>query len=130
LYGKWRNPANPKVAYLVEKDARKGYFKRYDIDSAGNVGKVAQPVIMSVVEDRIFLSAFTPADDVEVDGYYLYEFRKVSDKEFKLVPVKENKVSHALDYDTPSEKIKPYLQQKINDKTIYDLEGIETYMKQ
>jgi hypothetical protein len=127
MYGTWRKSgSSSKTSYLLEKDERKGYLKRYSVDSTGKVGKEAQPVVMSTIGDKIFLSVFTPADDMDQQGYYLYEFRKVGNKEFMLVPLKEK----SIDYNATSEEIKRYIQERLNSTELYDLGDMETYVKQ
>jgi hypothetical protein len=115
-----------KKTYVLEVSNRKGNLKCYDADSTGTPDKSKQtPVIMSQVKGKVFLFAYRPEDDMDAAGYYIFEFRPVSDKEFKLVPVKEK----SIDYNASPEEITKFLEQNINNNSIYDLSDVVRYVK-
>lgn len=96
LSGKWTElgkDGKKKDTYILEKSKAKGQFKCYVLDSAGASHLVYDPIIMSNVGGKVYLSVYSPADDMSSEGYYLFEFRKENDKEFSLVEIKEDIIS-------------------------------------
>ena len=130
LPGKWhevKDGHKKNEGYLLKKADKTGNLTCYDIDSAGRVdNQSARRIILSIVGNKIFLSAFSPADGNNEEGYYLFEFRKISVKEVELGGIKE----HYLDYDATSKDIIDYLDANKDNKEIYSDEDKTIYKKE
>ncbi len=129
MAGKWQafdKEGKAKDIYFLEKGEKKGNMKCYDDDGNGKAdqGKMHQ-VILSTVGSRTFLCYYTPEDDVSDEGYYLFELRKVSNKEFQLAGIKE----HAIDYHATQAAIVKYLEQNKDNDGIFDPAEVSTYKK-
>jgi hypothetical protein len=116
-----------KKTYLIKTGNRKGTLTGYDADGEGTpyASTPVTNVIMSTVKGKVFFFVYKPEDDMDPAGYYIFEFQSVSDKEFKLVPVKE----HAVDYNASPEEIAKFLEQNKDNKGIYDLGEVLRYVK-
>jgi hypothetical protein len=129
IQGTWQRTENGswKSGYKLEKDSKTGYLKRTTVDSTGKVtDNKPYPVVMSDVGGKIFLSVFMPEDSEAPAGYYLYEFRKVSNKEFTITPVKEK----AIDFDASQATIKNFLLENKDNSSIFDASDTWRYVKQ
>ena len=130
LAGKWWSiDANGKRndGYYLEKDTKKGNIKCYELDSTGKIKYVdARQVILSTVGNKVFLSFYNSGDDMSEEGYYIYEFRKVSNTEVVLAGVKEHKIG----YDAGAEEILTYLEKNKDNKDLYDASETTRYKKE
>lgn len=131
LPGKWcevdKDGKLKEEGYLLEKTGKKGLIKCYDISAGGVADKAKQrEVILSKVGSKVYMSVYTPADDMTEEGYYLFEFRKVSNTEFVLAGIKEK----ALDYLASPADIRDYLKDNMYNTLIFDQDGPYTYRKQ
>ena len=130
LPGKWhevKDGHKKNEGYFLKKADKTGNLTCYDIDSAGRVdNQSARRIILSTVGNKIFLSAFSPADGNNEEGYYLFEFRKISEKEFELFGIKE----HSIDYDATSKDILAYLDANKNNKDVYSVDDDTIYKKE
>lgn len=130
LPGKWQEvdkEGKPKTsAYLLEKGSGKGKLKCYDIKSDGAVDRATgKDVILSSVDGNIYMSVYTPSDDVSEEGYYLFRLRKVSNTEMVLDGIKE----HAIDYEATQAEIKKFIENAKDDAPIYEAADSYTYKK-
>ncbi len=129
LPGKWhevKDGHKKKEGYLLKKGDKTGNLTCYDIDSTGRIdNQSARRIILSTVGNKIFLCAFSPADGNNDEGYYLFEFRKRSEKEFELVGIKE----HSIDYDAASKDILAFLSANKDNTDIYSNDDETIYKK-
>ncbi|MCD6010933.1 MAG: hypothetical protein K0Q79_795 [Flavipsychrobacter sp.] len=130
LPGKWQEvdkDGKPKTsAYLLEKGSGKGKLKYYDIKTDGTVDRATgRDMILSSIDGNIYLSAYTPADDMSEEGYYLFRLRKVSNTEMVLDGIKE----HAIDYEATQADIKKFITNAKEDAAIYEATDSYTYKK-
>ena len=101
-------------------------MKCYEVDSTGRpIYSNLKPVIISSIAGKIFLNFYNPGDDMSEEGYYLFEFRKVSNTEFVLAGIKE----HKIDYEATPAEIKRFLEKNKNDKDLFDPAETSTYKK-
>ncbi len=130
LTGTWREvdkEGKMKNTYVFKKEAKKGNLICLEADSTGKPyeGK-SRKVVMSTVDSKVFLCAFEAAGDMNEEGYYIFEFRKVNNKEFILAGIKE----HEIDYDAPPADIKAFLLKNKDNTGIYDAAETSRYVKQ
>ncbi len=120
LRGRWHEEnelGKPEKAWLVERDLKKGNLTIYDIDSNGNPNYLTpHKVIMSNLGGKTFACINNIADDGTDEGYFIYEFRKISNVEFTLAGFKAGK----LPYTTSTSELWKYLKYKMNNPDSYD----------
>lgn len=128
LPGKWgsiNKDGQTGDIYFVEKDSRKGILKCFE-DSLGKPNRnKMRPMILSSVAGKIYMSVYNPADDMTEEGYYLFEFRKVSNTEFILAGLKE----HKIDEDATSAEIIKFLETNKTSSSLVDSGEITRYKK-
>jgi hypothetical protein len=127
LPGKWSTsygPSQHTETYRFENGRKKGRLKCSELDSVGNVKGVYDPVIMSKVGNKIFLSALS------TEGYYLFEIVKKSDGVFDLKELDESIVDGSYDISATSSsaQLKAFLLKNKDDDGIYG--STSTYKKQ
>lgn len=130
LPGKWQETdmsGKTHDSYYLEKDKGTGRLKYYETNSEGKINRTAgKPAILSAAGGKIFMSVYTPGDDMTEEGYYIFEFRKVNNTTFVLAAIKE----HNIDYDATQADIIKYLQDNKDNDDIYDPAETTTYKKQ
>ncbi len=130
LPGKWQEfdkDGKPKTsAYFLEKGTGKGKLKYYEIKTDGTVDRTSgKEAILSGIDGNLYLSVYTPADDMSEEGYYLFKLRKVSNTEMVLDGIKE----HAIDYEATQAEIKKFITNAKEDAAIYEATDSYTYKK-
>ena len=130
LPGNWAevdSAGNKKDVYLLKKEDAKGNLKCYDVDGVGkpDMDKVRR-VILSKVEDKVFLSIYNSSDNESDNGYYVYQFIMESKTAFTLKGVKE----YSIDADSAPADILEYLKKHKDDASIYDPKEVSHYKKQ
>ncbi len=83
-------------------------------------------IIMSEIESKVYINLYSPfpdnANEEDVSnnsvlyGYYIYEFRRVSDREFTLSGIKAN----SLKKDATQYEIIDFLKRNKDNQDIYD----------
>lgn len=129
MRGRWHEVnelGKPEKAWLLERDLQKGNLTIYEIDSEGkpNYAKPGK-VIMSNLGGKTFACINNIGDDGTDEGYYIYEFRKISNKEFTLAGIKANKIP----YITSIFDLLKFLKDNMNNPNIYDPHETMTYKK-
>ena len=114
-----------KTGYNLQKQDAKGYLICYDVDSAGNVSSEGKETILSNVGGKVFIGVYEKGDDASEPGYYIFELRRVSDREMILAGVKEHKV----DYDASSAELKKFLEENKNNPSLFDDAETTRYKK-
>jgi hypothetical protein len=129
LAGKWceiDSAGNTKDCYKIENGTQKGKLTYWELDAKGAQKDMnPRPMVLSKIKDRVFLSAYVPGDGTTEDGYYLFEFRKVSNSEFLLAGIRE----HSIDEDAEQADIAKYIEKNMNDKSLFPKEEISRYKK-
>ena len=129
LPGKWvelDKDGQKKDIFLLKKDGHQGHLTCYEVDSSGKADhSKPSPVIMSTIGGKTFLCFYDKGDDASDKGYYLFQFRKVSNTEFILAAIKEN----LIDYDAESSEIVKFLEQNKDDESIYNPDETVHYKK-
>jgi hypothetical protein len=126
LEGKWiQQKADGTTAktYLIKKGDKPGKIDVYTITD-GKAETKPMPVVLSTVAGKIFISAYSEADDMDEAGYYIYQMQKKSSTAFDLLPVKE----HSINADASSREIMSFLSEHI-DGDIYEIKDLEHYKK-
>lgn len=115
-----------KNCYLLENGNKKGVLTCYDITTAAGKADRTKPVpvILSSIGGKVYMSVYTPPDDMSQEGYYLFELHRKSDKEFELDGVKEN----AIGYDAEAKDIMALLKKGSTE--IIDPNEVSRYKKQ
>lgn len=115
-----------KDGHLLQKADKKGTLKCYNTDSLGKPDYTSpRQVVLSSVAGKIFMGVYEKGDDVSDEGYYIFEFRKVSNTEFVLHGLKE----HSIDYDASQKDIIRFLEQNKDSKDIYEPGEVTHYKK-
>jgi hypothetical protein len=126
LEGKWieqKADGTTSKTYLIKKGDKPGRILVYTITD-GKPESKPMPVVLSNVAGKIFISAYTEADDVDEAGYYIYQMQKKSNAAFDLLPVKE----HAISTSASSKEITTFLREHV-DGDIYEVKDLAHYKK-
>lgn len=130
MRGKWvevtKTGARKNAYDLRPYKNNKNRFKAYILDSAGKVGVKFYDVIMSSVAGAIYLNVYEPGDDETPEGYYILQFRKISENEFTLTGLKEN----VLNADASQADIVHFLTVNKDKPDILDLSDEYHYKKE
>jgi hypothetical protein len=117
LYGEWISDNGPSLAkehYTIEKGNKKTEFKCYSIDSLGRKTLAYDPVIMSNVGGKVFLSAHESAG-----GYLLFQLEKESETAFELKEVDEDVLEGGeLKEGSSSAEIKKFLAKNLGNEEV------------
>ncbi len=112
--------------YFLEKDLKKGHLKYYEIDSVGKVNyHTGKDMVLSVIGNKTFLSAYHQGDAFMEEGYYYFELRKVSNSELVIAGIKE----HSLDYEATRLEILKFLNDNKDKEAIFDPNEITQFLK-
>ena len=126
LEGKWielKADGSTAKTYLIKKGDKAGKIQVYTITDGKPEAK-PMPVVLSNVAGKIFISAYTEADDMDEAGYYIYQMQKKSNAAFDLLPVKE----HAISTSATSKEIMTFLRENV-DGDIYETKDLVHYKK-
>jgi len=130
LVGTWckvKGSGEKGECYRLDKTAKKGVMTRYDVEGGTALLMSGQEIVLAKVNGHTFVFAYDKGDEATSgEGYYIFELRKQSDKEFVLAGVKE----HAIDYEASREEIRKYLQEHGDDAATYSVAETDTYRKQ
>lgn len=129
LTGKWceiDSAGNSKDCYMIASGTKKGNLAYWEVDAKGVKKDMnTRPLVLSKIKDKIFMSAYVPGDGTTEDGYYLFEFRKVSNSEFILAGMKE----HSIDEDASQADIVKFIENNMNDNSLFPKEETSRYKK-
>lgn len=119
LPGKWSTRSGPTLSperYRLEKGKKKGQLKCYSLDTAGNVTGTMDPIILSKVGDKIFLSAYNTDHT-----YYLFEFKKHTETSFELIEVDEDAFTAMTDITlaASSAELKKFFEKNKNVESLF-----------
>lgn len=102
-----------------------GHLLVYTIKEDGSRQEPVIPCILSNVGGQVFLSAYMSGSDWIDKGWYILKFREISNREFELLPVKEN----AINYSAAPDEIIAFLKKNKDNAGIYELEDTGRYLK-
>jgi hypothetical protein len=126
ITGKWTSALGTNYDLKVVK-GKLGTALYVEYDSAGNPNKGASNAILfSKIADKVFVSIYANETVDANAGYYLFLFKKISDREIELTALKENSVS----FSASSDAIKKWLTTNKDNKAIYDSTDISRFRKE
>ncbi len=130
LVGNWckiKSSGEKGECYRLEKSKKKGVMTRYDVENGSALIMTGQDVVLCKIGKHTFVFAYDKGDETTSNaGYYIYELRKRSDKEFELAGVKE----HEIDYGATRDEIRKYLEEHADNPDTYSKAETDTYRKE
>jgi hypothetical protein len=126
LLGKWTEQKNDGTAgdiYLVKKGNRPGIVQIYEV-TKGESSARPRPSVLSSIGNKIFINVYDEDEDND-KGYYIYQLRKISDKEIELLPVRE----YSIEASASAKKLQAFLREHLNDEAIYEPKEIARLKK-
>lgn len=124
LLGKWtEQKAGGGDVYLIKKGSKASRLQLFNV-TRGDDETDARTIILSSIGKKIFISVSDVDEDKE-KGYYIYQLTKLSNTEIELLPVKEYSVSS----DAQSKELQTFLNQHIDDDTIYEAKDLVHFKK-